>query len=55
MLSGKELDESAIVKHNIDQNNSCKGGPQISILPWAPPRLWAGLHEILDKDPLEKT
>ena len=45
MLSSKKPDESAIVKCNIDQNNFCKGGPQISILTWAPPRLWAGLSE----------
>ena len=45
-LSGKEPDKSAIAKHNIDQNNFCKGAPQISILPWVPPRLWAVLITI---------
>ena len=43
-LSGKEPDESTIVKRNVDQNNFCTGVPQISILPRAPPRLWAGLR-----------
>ena len=45
MLSSKEPDESAIVKWNIDQNNFCKGGPQISILTWALLRLWMGLRK----------
>ena len=36
-LSGKEPNESAIVKRNIDQNNFCEEGSQISILPWATP------------------
>ena len=46
MLSDKEPNESTVVKHNIDQNNFCNEGPQISTLTWAPPRP-AHLHSLL--------
>ena len=42
-VSSKECDESIFIRHSIDQNNFCKGGPQISIFPCTPPRLCVGL------------